>query len=252
MNEENLQKEERSEEMTTASAETSQKKKSSSFVWIAIVLLALSGVAFVAWYTGMFTTEGDSTSSVENSAVVATVNRTAITRGELDKKIDQVRRSLEPGAPDPTQDASFELQLLEDLINLKLLTMVAKEKNYTVTDDEVEAEKVLLIEQFGGEESLNAQLEQLGISEDELRESMRDEIMIRKLLEDETDIETISVSDEEIQATYEMAVGDTEDAPPLEEVAELIRSELVNQKTVQIVEAYINEVRAEAEIEKSL
>lgn len=252
MNEENIQKEERSEGVPTTSTETPSTQKSSSFVWILVVLLALAGVAFVAWYTGMFATNEGGEMSVENSAVVATVNGATITRGELDKKIDQVRRSLEPGAPDPTQDASFELQLLEDLINLKLLTMVAEEKNYTVTDDEVEAEKVLLIEQFGGEDMLNEQLEQLGINQDELRESMRDEIMIRQLLEDETDIEGITVSDEEIQATYDMAVGDSEDAPPLDEVKELIRSELVNQKTVQIVEAYINEVRAEAEIEKSL
>lgn len=238
----------------------SKGKKGKGPVWVVIVLVALVGAYFVLNHYGLVDvnsligdkkTASDS-GAVDAGAVVATVNGIKITRGELDEKIEQVRRSLPAGTPDPTQDAAFELQLLEDLINLKLLTMAAEEMNYTVSDDEVAAERSTLVEQFGGEETFSQQLSMLGITEEALKENMRNELLIRQLLDDKTDIESVEVTDEEIKTAYDMAVGETEDAPPLEQVEELIRSQLLNQKTAEVVQAYIDELRASAQIEKTL
>lgn len=237
----------------TSATQKTKKKTSSAGLWGVVLLVVLVG-GYVVYDRLQQSDEGTpSTSQGEDSSkVIATVNGEAITQGDLNAKIEQVRSSLPAGTNDPTEDAAFELQLLDDLINLKLLTTTAINKNYTVSNDEIEAEKVILIERFGGEEAFNQQLEMLGVSQEELNENMRNELLIRQLLEDETDVESVAVSDEEVAATYAIAVGDAEDAPELEQVADLIRSELINQKTGQIIEAYINELRAGATIEKNL
>jgi len=252
MSENNQTKSEQSAPMT------SQPKQKNGFLkWVVIGVLALALVAVVAvkkydLLGGTGAVDDTGANALDASAVVAKSDKITVTRGELDEKIDQVRRSLPPDSIDPTQDAAFELQLLDDLISLKLLTVEAEEKNYTVSDDELNAEITLLVEQFGGQEALNQQLEALGISDEELRTNMRNELLIRQLLEAETTIDDVEVTDAEIAESYKATVGDAEDAPPLEQVTELIRSEIVNQKSAGIVQAYVDGLREQAQVEVTL
>lgn len=239
-----------------ASPSKGTKQKKGSIAWVlAIVILLLLG-AFVAQSKfgllgGTTAQEGDDV-ALDANAVVATANGVTVTRGELDEKIEQVKRSLPADAVDPTQDAAFELQLLDDLISLKLLTMEAESKNYTVTDDEIDAELTNLAEQFGGEEALNQQLVALGMTNEDLRENMRNELLIRQLLEEETDVENVTVTDAEIAEAYTAAVGDAEDAPPLEQVTEMLRSEIQNQKSAEIIQSYVDELRSDIDVEVTL
>ncbi|KKS30104.1 MAG: Foldase protein PrsA [Parcubacteria group bacterium GW2011_GWA2_43_11] len=236
---------------------TRPKQKNAFLKWVVVAVLALALIAVVAIYKfdllgGGVAPDDTSANALDANAIVAKSEKITVTRGELDEKIDQVRRSLPPDAVDPTQDAAFELQLLDDLISLKLLTVEAEAKNYTVSDDELNAEITLLVEQFGGQEALNQQLEALGISDEELRTNMRNELLIRQLLEAETTIDEVEVTDAEIAEAYKSTVGEAEDAPPLEQVTELIRSEIVNQKSAGIVQAYVDGLRDQAQVEVTL
>lgn len=249
----------KTEEHVSTTTNNEKKKSGGKGIWvIIIILIVLAGGFYALNKFGFLEQDEPQAGSVDTganaSAVVATVNGVTISRGELDEKINQVKQSLPEGSQDPTEDAAFELQLLEDIIDLKLLTIEAEKRDYTVTDDEIAAEKTTLIEQFGGEDAFKAQLETLGITEEELDKNMRDELRIRQLLEDETAINDIEVTDEEIQTTYDTAVSGAEgqEAPPLEAVREMIRSELVNQKSATLVSEYLEELRATAEIEKTL
>ncbi|OFY09246.1 MAG: hypothetical protein A2X11_04830 [Bacteroidetes bacterium GWE2_42_24] len=233
------------------------KQKNGLLKWVVIGVLALALIAVVAvkkfdLLGGSGAVDDTGASALDANAIVAKSDKITVTRGELDEKIDQVRRSLPPDSIDPTQDAAFELQLLDDLISLKLLTVEAESKNYTVSDDELNAEITLLVEQFGGQEALNQQLEALGISDEELRTNMRNELLIRQLLEAETTIDEVEVTDAEIAEAYKATVGEAEDAPPLEQVTELIRSEIVNQKSAGIVQAYVDGLREKANVEVTL
>jgi hypothetical protein len=253
------------EEETQASTPTESLKKKSEkphagnkVLWIIIlILIVLAGGYYALGKYDLLPTKSDGAvvdgGATDTATVVATVNGVTISRGELNEKIEQVQQSIPEGVPDPTQDAAFELQLLDDLINLKLLTMEAESRNYTVTEEEIEAEKQILIEQFGGEEIFQLRLNTFGITEEELNENMRVELLIRQLLEDETDIELVEVTDAEIQDTYDSAVATVGDqAPPLESVKEMIRAELTNQKSAELVNEYIEALRAESNIEKTL
>ena len=236
---------------------TPTKPKGGSIKWIVLGVLVLAIIAALALTKfdllgGKAVTDGTGANVLDANAIVAKGENVTVTRGELDEKIDQVRRSLPPDAVDPTQDAAFELQLLDDLISLKLLTAEAETKNFTVTDDELNAEITVLTEQFGGQEALTQQLEALNITDEELRTNMRNELLIRQLLEAETTIGDVEVTEEEITQAYEAAVGDTEDAPPLDQVRELIQSEIVNKKSAEIVQAYVDGLRAKVEVEVTL
>lgn len=241
-------------EQVTPTPPTPSKNGSMKWLIIGVLAVALIAVlAFTQFGDRDGVTDGTGANALDANKIIAQGDNITVTRGELDEKLEQVRRSLPSDATnDPTQDGTFELQLLEDLISLKLLTAEAEAKNFTVTDDELNAEITLLEEQFGGREALDQQLEAFGISNDELRENMRNELMIRQLLEEETSIGAIEVTDEEIAEAYSSAVGDAEDAPPLEQVSELLRSEIVNQKSAEIIQEYVQQLRSEVNIEVTL
>ncbi len=222
-----------------------KKKKGGKGPMIVILLVVVAAVAY-----GVLTLGGDKsdggTAGNDADAVVASVYDVDITRGELDEKMDQLRLSLGAGQPDPAEDAGYELQLLQDLVDLELLKRTAMEKNYTVTSDDVDAEVALIVEQFPSEEEFYAQLETVGITEEELRDNIDTELHIRQLLDDETDMGSIVVTDEEIQGFYDASVGDAEDAPAFEDVSEIIRAQILNQKSAEVVQTYLQGLRDSA------
>jgi len=257
MSEENIENKNEQENSAPETTKTSEKdkKKGKGKLVITLILIVIA-LAFLYKF-GVLTFngngEGGEAAMGDSNMIVATVIGTTITRADLDEKIEQVRMSLPEGAIDPTDDASFELQLLEDLIDLELLTSAAMEKNYTVSDDEIDAEIAIIIEQFPSEEEFYNQLRLVGVSEEELRENILVEMHIRQLLNEETDIDEVSVTDEEIAALYEMSVGEnTEGVPALVEVSDVIRAQITNQKSAQIIEEYVLGLRENAEIEISL
>jgi hypothetical protein len=232
------------------------KKKSKAGLWaIGIVILAV--LVFVAWRTlGPATqTTVEQTASTNPAAVVATVDGQTITRAELDKKMQQVRSTIPAGSADPTADAGFELQLLDELVNLKLLDATAQAKGMSVTDAEVDKELSTLIDSFGGEDAFQKQLQATGLTRDELRDNMRNELLIQKLVNAETNVKDVTVSDEEIATAYTAAISSApegQDIPPLDQVKEMIRSQLLQQKSSAIVQEYIDKLRATADINVTL
>jgi FKBP-type peptidyl-prolyl cis-trans isomerase (trigger factor) len=187
-------------------------------------------------------------------ALVASVNDATITRAELDAKAQEVARQYGL-SPEQVSDAAFELQVLDEMINLELLLGEARAQNMTASDEEIDAELVTIVASAGGEEGMNAQLESAGISRDQLRENMRNEIMIRKLLEANTEYATVTATDEEVAAFYEEALamaGEGAQVPPLAEVSEMARAQLVQQKSGTIIQTYLEELRGKAAIERML
>jgi len=228
-------------------------KKRRSGMWGLVLLLVVIVVFGTLQVLGLLPTStlGDQAVN-DSSAMVASVNGIVVTRGELDQRMDQVRNSIPAGAVDPTTDAGFELQLLDELINLKLLHAKAEAMGITVTDDQVTQELQTLIDASGGEEVFQQQLEKTGISRDELVDNMRTDFMIRQLLTRETDLDTVTVTDEELAAAYEQAVaaaGDSGEVPPYDQIEELIRNQLTQQKSAAIVKEYIDSLRADADIQ---
>jgi foldase protein PrsA len=155
---------------------------------------------------------------------------------------------------DPTQNADFELNVLDEIINLKLLVASAEAKGFTVTDEDVQKEIVALVEVFGGEENFNQQLALTGLTREELEQNMKNELRIRQLVDTETNLNEVEVTDEEVKSAYDLAVAgnNSPETPKLEDISEMLKAQLVQQKSAAIVEAYLSDLRAQAQITTSL
>lgn len=254
---------EQNETVTTAGgAETSSSPapaKNMKLVWIGVVaILVILGV-FVAYQQDMLGGSGGEpvspgVTTTDPNAVVATVNGVAITRGELDAKIAQIRKTIPDGMDDPTQTADFEMDVLDEIINLKLLVSRAEAQGLTVTDEQVQAEITSLIDVFGGEENFNAQLTATGLTRAELEENMKNELRIRALVDAETNLNEVEVTDAEVKAAYDLAVAgsDSTTTPSLADISEMLKAQLIQQKSAAIVDAYLNDLRTGATIVRSL
>ncbi len=257
---ESLQTQESTPEAVEEKVYIEEKKEGASkkgLVLGLLVVLIIGGIVFGLYKAGVIGgMSSNEVGSADPESIVATVNGITITRGELDKKLEQVKKTLPENAVDTTQDAAFELQLLNDLISLKLLTQMAEEKRYTVSEEQLAAEKTTLVEQLGGEEALKMQLDAMGISQEELDENMRNELLIRQLLDEETTIKDVTVTDQEIQDAYDAVIAsgsvNPDEAPSLDQVREIVRTDIVNQKSAEIIQKYIEEKKATAQIEITL
>lgn len=235
---------------------TAPAKRGSGMLWSIAAIIVLAAAAGGAYYFGVLPGGilGKSAPAEGPESLVATVNGVGITQSELDTKIEEVVAQYGM-TPEQASDASFELQVLDEVINLRLLTSEAEKQGITVSDEDVATELVALVEKLGGQETFTTQLAAVGLTEDELRTNMRNELLIRKLLDANTDMENITVSDEEVAAMYDEAVGmapEGQEMPPLAEVSEMARAQLIQQKSSEIVTAYVEQLRSGASIEIKL
>jgi FKBP-type peptidyl-prolyl cis-trans isomerase (trigger factor) len=255
---------EQNETVVTGGAETSStpalaKKNTKNILWVAVVAVLVVLGALVAYQQGYFSTnsvqeDSDVTTTKDPNAVVATVNGVTITRGELDAKMAQIRKTVPDGMADPTQNAEFEYDVLDEIINLTLLVSRAEAQGLSVTDEQVQAEITSLIEVFGGEENFNTQLEVTGLTREELEKNMKNELRIRALVDAETNLNEVEVTGEEVKAAYDLAVAgsNSTSTPSLEDISEMLKAQLVQQKSAAIVDAYLENLRASADIKRSL
>lgn len=242
------------EKSTAPVAPTSAKPKQKSkalLVIVALVALALVAALVMKYLPGA-STDGAKKSTADPKSVVATVNGIDITRAELDKKVAQVKSTIPEGGADPSTDANFEYQLLDEVVNLKLLVATAEAKGFTTSDVDIQKEIDALIQKFGGDAEFQKQLIDNGLTADELRVNMRNELLIRQLIDSETTIKGVTVTDEEIQATYDQATAgatNATDTPPIAQVSEMIKAQLLQKKSAEIVQAYITQLRGGAKID---
>ncbi len=140
--------------------------------------------------------------------------------------------------------------ILDNMITEELLNQEAKESGITVTDSDVDNEITMYKKNYPSEEEWIATLAQRGTTEEQLRTELVKEIQLRKLLEPQT-----PVTDEEINLFYTEnleAMSTPDKVPTLDEKKEEIRYQLVYQKLSEVFPAWIEEVKAKAEIENSL
>ncbi len=234
-----------------APARLSSTKQNGTMRAVIIAIVLIAALVAILQFTGVLKLGSSPTgeeAAVAGSAV-ARINGEEIPRSELDKRLAQIRATIPEGSPDPTKDAAFELQIVDELINLALLKQLAVDAGYTATDDAVAAEIAQVTELFGSEEALNGQLAAVGLSRTDFEENVRNELLIRQLVEANTEVKNIVVTDAEIEQAYQQSFSGVEEAPALEEARDFIRDQLTQQKTNAVIQAYVDDVRSKANIE---
>lgn len=187
---------------------------------------------------------GDSTSR----EVVAKVDGVEITRGELDKRVAQANK-VQGNPADAPADMMLEQQVLDELVNMQLVLNVAQKSGISVNDEQVDNEISSIVTSMGGEETFEQQLALVGMTRDELRDSLRRDLTAREVLNANTDMENVQVSDEDVRKMYDEQVAGQEGAPAFEQVADAIRQQLVQQQSGALVSAYLEELRSKADVQ---
>lgn len=166
------------------------KYKMPFYVMTVIAIIAVVAAIYLM-------TAGENTNTETESVALASVNDEEITK---DQVYDVMYEQPVGG------EEVFGKQVLESLIDEKIVNQKAEELEIEITDEEIDAavqtEIDNLIEQYGSEDTLNQMLAQNGMSLDALKNDMRESMPMRlkakKILGDE-----LNPSEEDISKNFE-------------------------------------------------
>ena len=182
---------------------------------VAVVILVGSLAFFMAKkYKGFF--------------IAATVNKTSISRLELEKKLNQ----------------RYAKTTLDELISAALLKDLAKQNSISTSAEEISKERKTIEDRLGGAEALKSSLAQYGMTEDEFVSRLETVIIERKLSEK---LFKIDITDAEVEKYY------TDNKPSfgtqkLEEVSGQIKDSLLQQRQQQEFGTWFTDQKSKAQI----
>ena len=136
--------------------------------------------------------------------VAAKVNGESITIEELDKQVEQLKKQypqMFEGADGEGRLLDFKQRLLDNLINQKLVTQAADDKNIKISDDDVKKQIQQLKAGFPDEEQFEQAISSAGMTTDSLELQIREQLLTQKLIES---LEAnATVTDAEISTYYD-------------------------------------------------
>ena len=164
--------------------------------------------------------------AVRPAPAVAKVNGVAISRKDYDKAV--------------AQDGQ---QVLDNLINDRLVKQDAAKKHVSVSTDEVDAKLKEIKGQIGTEEQYKQALSAQHITELSLRDSIRNFLLLQKLTADRN-----QVSDADVQTAYSQGKDTEYPGKSLDDVKDQIKSQLTQDKQQQAQSSYLDDLKKNAKI----
>ena len=143
-------------------------------------------------------------SGSKQKSAVASVNGVLIPRSFLEREIRRFEeQALSQGQlVDETQRDQLNRRALDTLIDIELLYQESQRRGFEISEERVEEQVSGLRSQFGDEEGYAAALEQIGISDDELRTEFRRQLAIQDMID--TDIApAVGVTQQESTEFYQ-------------------------------------------------
>lgn len=142
-----------------------------------------------------------------NPNVAATVDGQTIPVSEVEERFEQAKSQpqvAEQLEADETGEfeSQVQAQILSQLIFGQILERWADELGVDAAPLEVQSERAALVEQSGGEEAFNEQLEQSGFTDEQLEELLRQRVLQAKIAE-EIGGQDAEVTEADVEAFYE-------------------------------------------------
>lgn len=133
--------------------------------------------------------------------VVARVNGQAISKGDLDKAVRELEASAGNAVPPDQRDRVLR-GVLDQLIGYRLLIQETKARKTAVADTELDARIAEIQKQFPTEEAFQQVLEQRALTLQQLRDDVRDDLLVSKMLQAEIEAKVV-VNAEQVAAFYQ-------------------------------------------------
>ena len=138
--------------------------------------------------------------------VIVTVNSEVITQSELDRFLQPIAAQLRATCEDEKEFYEKMEDIRDDILNKliddRLVLSRAEELEVTVTDDEVQEELDELMRQFSSEESFYGSLKEQGLSLSELKTTFSEQLKKAKVVDDEVRI-GVTVMPSEVAEYYQ-------------------------------------------------
>jgi peptidyl-prolyl cis-trans isomerase SurA len=151
--------------------------------------------------------------------VWAVVNGKQILRADVERAY---RSRVNADAPDPSheEELSLQINILDELINSEILLERASELNLVATDADVE-EKFTESKSPYTEEEFQNKLKESGLTVDDLKNEIRRDLSIQKLLNREV-LAKISITDKDISDFYDQNRAQFNVAEPQYRIAQIV------------------------------
>lgn len=221
---------------------------SKKMFWSFFIGLIIGAILIGAYIT--FSKDGGHSFNFSSDAV-ASVNGEKIERAAYESNYEGILANATAQGADTSDPAVQDIikeQTLTGLINNKVLLQGAAESGITISDEEVQSEYDLLETQFGGQEALQEQIDAAGLTDEKLRNNIREQLQINAFLEAEVDLSSITVSETEV-TNFLATLGSGEGLPPLDQIRPQIEEQIQAQKEQERINAFIETLKGQAEIE---
>lgn len=226
------------------------------YFWAVIAIAVIGvGLLFALEKQGRVNTSffGGATTSMSGPA--ATVNGVEISRINFDRNFEQaLNEARAQGAPEQMDEsmlATLREQAVQSLINAELLKQAAEEAGISISDSEVDERITEIENNNNGPEGLATAMAEFGLTMEELRDDIRRESLILAHLDAELGLQSLSVGDEELSEIYAqiLEANEGQEIPPLNDIREMLESQILAERQQQIVGEYIEELRQTADIQ---
>lgn len=167
-----------------------------------------------------------------NMFIVGTVNKSPITRWELNAKMAE----------------KYATQTFEEIVSERLLTENLKKNKIVVTDKEVSDELAKIKQQYGGEEQFKTAIAQFGMTEAKALASIKQSIGLKKMIEK---LNKIEITDTAI-TKYFTDNKTSYAGKKLEDVSTEIKDILLQQEIYTKSQEWYTQIRKDAKVSSFL
>ena len=218
---------------------------------VILALLLLGGAGYAAFSFGIIDLSRFSISNPPPAQeFMAQVNGEGIRTTLFDLRLAQVESSYE--AQGTTLEAenkeTLKQQILQDMISEILLVQYGKEQGIIAEEESIESEYQRIVSQFSNEEEFQQNLAAQGVTVGDVRRTISQDLIIQKVIEQQTAQNSVEVSEQEVQKAYDEAKTQNTEVPPFEEAKPQIENFLRQQKIGQIINALVAQLREKANI----
>lgn len=241
----------------TTAVETVKPKKKNHPQFVRIIGAVLVVVLIILAVLYRLEKEGRSPTNIfsklierqEAARVVVIVNGEEIRNAELQTSIKQFSKIAESQGMEATNE-DIKDQALEVLINTSLLKQEATSRGMSVTDEEVTERVNGIQEELGGAEVLQQRMNDIGVDLVQLQADVKDELLIKRLLDQIFADANIQITDEDVTAAYEAAGGTEAGLPAIDEIRPQIESQIKSQKEQSVIDELLTSLKEKATIDK--
>ena len=166
------------------------------------IVMRVVVAAFMVSLSASSQAQGQELTPEQAAQVIARVGDEVITAGEIARDVQFKIRQIEGTTGQKVNpDLRFRRALLGEVINSRILGIVARNAGTPVSDEALEQEFQERKEFFDSEEAYQGYLKRLNMTEADLRENVRSRLRVKNFVDEKTG--ELSATDEEITEAYE-------------------------------------------------